>query len=70
MDSKRNPIGKQGERNIFCAYYGDCLNDAIKQCWEGWNCSACVSRFNSEGRPPERYRVPFSVAYYDVHVKI
>jgi hypothetical protein len=41
MNPKANPIAKHGERNIYCPYYDDCLDHAVKYCWEFWNCSTC-----------------------------
>ena len=41
MEIKGHPIPRRGERNIFCPYYGDCLDYAVRTEWYAWNCSRC-----------------------------
>jgi hypothetical protein len=41
MDRKAKPIPKTGERNIYCPYYGSCLDYAVDHSWESCNCSVC-----------------------------
>ena len=41
MKPKRNPIHKEGDRNLCCSYYEDCLDHAVKHRWQCWNCSEC-----------------------------
>ena len=41
MDQNPNPIRKNGDRNVFCPYYGDCLDHAAKLYWQNWDCSEC-----------------------------
>lgn len=41
MEQKPNPIYKRGERNIYCPFYGDCLDRAVDQFWRYWSCSKC-----------------------------
>ena len=36
-----NPIHKSGTRNVFCPYYDECLDHAIKHRWKYWKCSEC-----------------------------
>ena len=36
-----NPIRKNGDRNVFCPHYGDCLDHAAKLHWEAWACLDC-----------------------------
>ena len=31
----------KGGRNLFCSHYSHCLNYAIKEAWDSWNCSKC-----------------------------
>jgi hypothetical protein len=33
MDKNRNPIRQNGSKNVFCVYYGECLDDAVKKSW-------------------------------------
>jgi len=44
MDAEANPMPKQGERNIYCPNYNDCLDYAIENSWRSWNCSRCPHR--------------------------
>ena len=44
MDPKANPIRKRGERNIYCPFYNDCLDYAIKRFWQFWNCTQCPNK--------------------------
>lgn len=30
-------------RNVFCRYYGDCLDHAIRKRWPGFSCRHCGS---------------------------
>jgi len=41
MDQNPTHIRKNGEKNVFCPYYKDCLNHAAKLRWENWDCSEC-----------------------------
>ena len=41
MNKNPNPIRKNGNRNIFCPLYGDCLDHAAKLHWESWACFDC-----------------------------
>jgi len=44
MEPKVNPIRKQGERNIYCPFYNECLDYAVKHFWQSWSCSECPHR--------------------------
>jgi hypothetical protein len=48
MDQNPNPIRKNGDRNIFCPYYGDCLTHAAKLHWENWDCSKCSHKLTQQ----------------------
>ncbi|MBW1784057.1 MAG: hypothetical protein JRL30_25375 [Deltaproteobacteria bacterium] len=41
MEIKGCPVPRRGERNIFCPYYGDCLDYAVQIQWHAFNCSRC-----------------------------
>ena len=45
MVPKGNPIPAKGERNIYCPYYDNCLDYAVQDWWDSWNCSQCPYRF-------------------------
>lgn len=34
--------GVEGQRNLFCVHYDGCLDEAVKQGWNSWCCSACA----------------------------
>lgn len=40
----KNPIRKKGERNIYCPFYNDCLDHAVKNLWWYWSCVECPRR--------------------------
>ena len=44
MVPKGNPIPARGERNIYCPYYNNCLDYAVQDWWDSWNCSQCAYR--------------------------
>jgi hypothetical protein len=39
-------------RNLYCAHYDRCLDQAVKQGWEGWSCLNCPL-FRVEGQKPD-----------------
>lgn len=41
MEPKAKPIPEQGGRNLYCRFYNDCLDYAVKGSWQTWNCSQC-----------------------------
>lgn len=41
MDQNRNPILSKGNRNLYCPYYRNCLDYAVKLQWEYWACLDC-----------------------------
>ncbi len=41
MRPRSNPIHKSGTRNVFCAYYDECLDYAVERRWKFWSCSEC-----------------------------
>ena len=44
MEYKPNPTCKSGFKNIYCPYYGFCLDHAAKHFWNFWECGDCVYR--------------------------
>jgi hypothetical protein len=51
MNTERNPLRGKGSRNIFCPFYSECLDDAIKGLWESWDCDDCRYKLNYENKP-------------------
>lgn len=33
--------GVESHRNLFCAHYDDCLDEAVKRGWNSFSCSRC-----------------------------
>ena len=44
-----NPLGRRGERNLYCSEYRNCLDKAIKQDWNFWSCGKCRFRCTRTG---------------------
>ena len=34
------PIPIEGERNVMCKHYGDCLDIAVEKNWKCWSCAS------------------------------
>jgi len=42
LTSPINPErGLEGQRNLFCTFYDDCLDEAVKRGWNSWCCTRC-----------------------------
>jgi hypothetical protein len=39
------------ERNVFCAYYRECLDHAVRAGWDDWTCERCALK-DSKGAVP------------------
>ena len=66
MDRKAKPIAKTGERNIYCPYYGGCLDYAVDHSWESWNCSVCGHKMANQSIREWEYEITEALAYYDL----
>ena len=65
MKKCRPTISNEGGRNIFCGYYNDCLDYAIKKSWDSWNCAKCKMKNKVS---PQEARIPMyseDIAYYE-----
>jgi DNA-binding response OmpR family regulator len=51
MNAERNPVWRQGNRNVFCPLYKECLDDAIKGSWQDWDCNDCLHKLNHQNEP-------------------
>jgi hypothetical protein len=69
MKIMTNPAPKRGKRNIFCPFYSDCLNTAIRKRWSHWNCMKCGERTNRQAEPEIPLNVNYSIAYYELATK-
>ena len=63
MNTERNPLYRKGNRNVFCSFYSDCLDDAIKGSWEHWDCDDCRYKSNHENTPWVFLTVTDSIEY-------
>jgi hypothetical protein len=69
MDQKANPIHQHGDRNIFCPYYNNCLDYAVKLSWKYWDCSLCSHKLMQSITECE-YEVNDAGPYYDLPLSI
>jgi hypothetical protein len=44
----------ENERNLFCPNYDACLDEVVKQAWDGWTCRHCAFRTSRVGIPQAR----------------
>jgi hypothetical protein len=56
MVPKGNPIPAKGERNIYCPYYDNCLDYAVQDWWDSWNCSQCPYRLIKQSINKDTYK--------------
>ena len=66
MKTQRNPVHQSGERNAFCPYYNECLDNAIQKAWDDWDCSFCNHKSNQGDKPEMRLTVNETIAYYEM----
>jgi len=62
-NTERNPVRRQGNRNIFCPFYRECLDDAIKGSWQNWDCGDCPHKLNHKNEPDPLLAVTQWVEY-------
>jgi len=62
-NTERNPVRRQGNRNIFCVFYRECLDDAIKKSWQDWDCGDCPHKLNRKNEPDPLLAVTRSIEY-------
>jgi len=46
MNNNENPVHTRGDKNVFCPYYGNCLDYAVELHWEYWTCLHCQHKQN------------------------
>jgi CheY-like chemotaxis protein len=51
MNRERNPVQRQGNRNVFCPLYKECLDDVIRGSWQDWDCDDCPHKLNHQNEP-------------------
>ena len=62
-NTERNPVRRQGSRNVFCPFYRECLDDAIKGSWRDWDCGDCPHNLNHKSEPDPLLAVTQWVEY-------
>jgi CheY-like chemotaxis protein len=62
-NTERNPVRRQGSRNVFCPFYTECLDDAIKGSWRDWDCGDCPHKLNHQNEPDPLLAVTQWVEY-------
>ena len=70
MNPRCNPIHRKGNRNVFCRYYGDCLDYIIEKSWRGWDCSGCRHRSNEGAKPEIRLKATETIYYHGIRFNI
>jgi len=70
MKPKRNPVCRQGDKNVFCPYYGACLDHAVKHSWAYWVCSDCSHQSVEQPVLDDQSLVDSSVLYYSLPSRI
>lgn len=48
----RFPSSVSKQRNLYCRFYDQCLDHAVKKGWEGWTCAQCPL-FKVAGETPD-----------------
>lgn len=70
MNPKCNPVHKKGNRNLFCPYYGDCLDYVIEKFWKDWDCGECPHKMRQDARREIQFTVNDTMPYYELAVEI
>jgi hypothetical protein len=70
MKKYKKPVQTKGYKNIFCPYYGDCLDHASKRHWEYWTCLHCQHKRLKESIPGEAVSPSCADPYYSISPSI
>ena len=70
MKPAHNPKHEKGDRNVYCPYYGDCLDYAIEVSWQYWNCGECLEKANQAAMPDFQFRSSDTIDYLDIPLEI
>ncbi|MDP2643744.1 MAG: hypothetical protein Q8P24_02280 [Desulfobacterales bacterium] len=65
-----NPTHRAGDKNIYCPYYTDCLDYAVKLAWRFWDCSECMHKSILQSVIELDFRTDDSNPYYPLPAKI
>lgn len=70
MNKACNPLQREGERNVFCPFYNRCLDHAIKESWQYWDCGDCRNKENQRAIPEMRLVTTDSIEHCDLRLKL
>ncbi|MBE9581513.1 MAG: hypothetical protein IMF18_07835 [Proteobacteria bacterium] len=48
MKPRPKPAHRSGNKNIYCPFYGACLDHAAKRYWQNWDCSECPHKLKQQ----------------------
>jgi hypothetical protein len=68
MNPECKPIQKKGDRNVFCPFYGDCLDFVIEKAWETWDCRDCCHYSNLGAAPELSRNINHAIAFYEIMI--
>lgn len=66
MRTYRKPVQTKGYKNVFCPYYGNCLDHASKRHWEYWTCLHCRYKHIQESIAEETVSPTSTDPYYSI----
>ncbi len=66
MQPQSNPVHAKGKKNVFCPYYGGCLNYACENYWEYWSCLDCEHRRDKASVTDIPFSLQNSDPYYSI----
>lgn len=70
MKRKPKPIIGSGHRNVFCPFYGECLDNAVKKSWPDWECGNCRHKDTEECHPDSHFTASNAVDFYELPVDL
>lgn len=70
MNPQAKPKPKTGERNTKCPYYDGCLDYAIDNSWQVWECSYCPYRSIQSSVTEWDYVLNEPVSYYELPLDV
>jgi hypothetical protein len=73
MKRTMNPRNREGERNIHCPFYRECLDLVIQRAWDNWDCVSCRNFENKrdfyDALPPVDNGLPFYSLSQDINLE-
>ena len=66
MDANANPIPESGERNVYCPFYSNCLDLAVRYGWESWGCAECPHKLTRSSHTEYEYECNHTDTHFDL----